>query len=312
MTPVLNVTHIIPTRDRPDMVIGAVESILAGSAVPAELVVVDQSRTPNRAFVPSDVRNGCTIRYIQSRAVGLSRGRNAGIELASNDVLSFTDDDIVVSPDWLMELIPPLLDGPPKTAVTGRVLAGDPEHGDGFAPSTIGEEVGWVAHGRTYRDVLYPNFAIPRSAFVEVGEYDEALGAGTRFPSAEDNDLAYRLLKAGYRIVYLPRAVVVHRAWRVPTQFVPLRWSYGRGQGAFYAKHMPDDRRFMRRRFARDLVSHTGRAARHLVRGRWRRALGDLAYSVGLAVGAVQWSQTIRRAPLRQTEDPPRDLPARP
>lgn len=295
MSRVLPVTHIIPTRERQEMILGAVESILAGSAVPAELIVVDQSRVRHPAFPLSQVRDGCTVRYIWSQSVGVSRGRNAGIAAASHTIVSFTDDDILVSADWFTELIRPLLSGPARTVVTGRVLAGDSEVTDAFAPSTISHDDPWVVRGRTPRDVLYPNFAILRSAFDEIGSYDVRLGPGSRFPSAEDNDLGHRLLAAGYRIVYVPGASVVHRAWRTSSEFVPLRWAYGRGQGAFYAKHATAHDGYITRRFVRDLVSHVLRAGRHTLRGRGRRAAGDLAYGAGLIVGATQWYAFVKR-----------------
>jgi GT2 family glycosyltransferase len=295
--PVLPVSHIIPTRDRPAMVVAAVESILAGSSVPAELIVVDQSRTPNPAFEPEAIRAGCTIRYLWSRETGLSRGRNAGIAAASHPVLSFTDDDISVTRDWLEQLVRPLLDGESRTVTVGPVVPGASESDGGFAPSTITDDEPWVIEGRTPRDVLYPNVAIPRAAFDEIGRYDVRLGAGSRFPAAEDNDLGHRLLEAGYRVRYEPRAAVIHRAWRTGGQFVPLRWSYGRGQGAFYAKHGNRPDGYMRRRLGRDVVGHLRRGARHLLRRRLRSALGDLAYAAGILTGAVGWLLSGSRRP---------------
>jgi GT2 family glycosyltransferase len=66
------------------------------------------------------------------------------------------------------------------------------------------------------KDVLWGNnIAIQRSAIVKVGAFDERFGAGSNFPSSEDNDLGFRLLEAGYRIIYMPKATLYHRAWRI-------------------------------------------------------------------------------------------------
>ena len=48
----------------------------------------------------------------------------------------------------------------------------------------------------------------------------------------------FRLLEAGYRIVYSPEAVLFHRAWRTPQSYLPLRWAYGVALGGFFAKHL--------------------------------------------------------------------------
>jgi cobaltochelatase CobN len=95
--------------------------------------------------------------------------------------------------------------------------------------------------------------AIRRETLREVGGWDERLGAGTSFPAAEDNDLGFRLLEAGYRIAYHPEAVAWHRAWRAERDYLPLRWAYGRGQGAYYAKHAALSDAYMVRRFGADL-----------------------------------------------------------
>ena len=97
-----------------------------------------------------------------------------------------------------------------------------------FAPSTKVDTAPAVYHGRLHEDVLYTgNMAMDRSAARAVGVFDERLGPGTSFPSAEDNDFGFRLLEAGYRIVYVPEALLYHRAWRSERDYVRLRWSYG-------------------------------------------------------------------------------------
>jgi GT2 family glycosyltransferase len=127
-----------------------------------------------------------------------------------------------------------------------------------------------------------------------VGGFDARLGAGSRFPAADDNDLGFRLLKAGYEIVYAPQAVVYHRAWRPASEYLVMRWRYGRGKGGFYAKHLPTEPRYMLGRIACDV----GRRALGFF-GRLRRdprgAAGDVVYSLGVMVGVIQWSLGLRK-----------------
>jgi GT2 family glycosyltransferase len=139
--------------------------------------------------------------------------------------------------------------------------------------------------------VLYPlNMALYRSALAEVGGFDERLGPGTPFPASEDGDLGFRLLEAGYAIHYAPQAALVHRAWRTQRDYLPLRWGYGLGRGAFYAKHLSWRDRQMRRRAWRDLAR-----LRHwpglLLRDR-RAAQGDIVLVGGIVWGALRWAAT--------------------
>ncbi len=159
--------------------------------------------------------------------------------------------------------------------VTGRAVGGQPESPGAFAPSLHLDPRPTVYRGRPGRDVLLPmNMALFRTAFAEVGGFDERLGVGTRFPSSEDNDFGFRLLEAGFDIVYDPDVVVVHRAWRRPAALLPLRWAYGRGQGAYYIKYWSRRDPYMLRRMGWDVGRHLKRAVRRLFcrpEGRQRR-----------------------------------------
>ena len=139
------------------------------------------------------------------------------------------------------------------------------------------------------RDVLFTNnMAMQRSAFDSVGGFDTRLGPGTSFPAAEDNDFAFRLLEAGYRIIYDPRPTLYHRAWRSEREFLRLHWNYGYGQGAFYAKHLSLRDRFMIRRMACDMWAYLSRVPFRLWRQR-SQAYRDGLFVAGLLAGALQW-----------------------
>jgi GT2 family glycosyltransferase len=137
--------------------------------------------------------------------------------------------------------------------------------------------------------------AMYRSAPAEVGLFDERLGPGSRFPTAEDNDFALRLLEAGYRILYVPQAVVYHRAWRAGCDYLPLCWNYGRGQGAYYAKYLSFRDHYMLRRMVWDIVRHILLVPRRLWWREPRRARGDVVYILALISGVIEWLQTQRR-----------------
>ena len=127
-----------------------------------------------------------------------------------------------------------------------------------------------------------------------VGGFDERLGAGARYPSADDNDLGFRLLEAGYRILYVPEATLQHRAWRAGSEYPLVRWRYGQGKGGFYAKHLSASDRHMLRRVRRDIGHRLVRFPRVV----WRRprlAAGDVLYSLGILAGGLTWLISERR-----------------
>jgi GT2 family glycosyltransferase len=271
------------------------KSILAGAEVPTELIIVDQSDVPHPTLASFTTERACNIRYVWTDSVGASRARNAGIAMARYDILVFTDDDITVPSTWFGRLIRALLCSGPRTVVTGRVLPTTAQEPGGFAPSTKVDESPAVYAGRIGEDVLYTNnAAMYRSAIDEVGNFDVRLGPGAPFATAEDNDLGFRLLETGYRIVYVPEAVLYHRAWRNEQDYLPLRWTYGRGQGAYYAKHLSLTDRYMLWRMVRHVKNHALGFARRVRRQR-RLAYGDAIYLLGFCSGTLQWLLTQRR-----------------
>jgi GT2 family glycosyltransferase len=288
---------ILASRDRPDLLADAVTSILAGGIMPTELLVIDQSRAPN-AFVTGLAEQNtanCAVRYLRTTTRGLSRANNLGIRQAQYPVLAFTHDDIVAAPEWYGELIAALTAGGRQTVVTGQVLPLQ-IHGGGIVPTTKVDPTPRVYSGRIAEDVLYPlNMALYRSAFDDIGCFDERLGPGTPFPAAEDNDLGLRLLRAGYQIRYVPEPIVYHRDWRSEDQLWSLRWSYGRGQGAYYAKHLSIRDGHMTRRMLGDVFRHVWQGVCR-ARKQHHLALGDGAYTLGLLAGSAQWLLTYQLA----------------
>jgi GT2 family glycosyltransferase len=284
---------IISTRNRPGLVWDVVRSVLDGEAVPTELVIVDQSDQPNRDLAQRPPETAAHVRYLWEPARGLSRGRNVGIAASTGQILVFVDDDVLVPATWFAAIVRVLMEAGPRAVVTGRVVSGEPEVPGAFAPSLILDDRPHVFRGRPGRDVLSMPMAMYRSAVDEVGDFDTRLGPGSRFPSSEDNDFGYRLLEAGYAIVFDPEVVVVHRAWREPDALLPLRWDYGRGQGAYFIKHVSRHDRYMWLRLARDVRRHLKRAPRRWARNP-RDGVADVVYSVAVLAGAAQWSMLSR------------------
>jgi GT2 family glycosyltransferase len=179
--------------------------------------------------------------------------------------------------------------------VTGQVFPTEPTTPGGFAPTKKVDPLPAIYEGRVGEDVLFPmNMAMYRSAIEAVGDFDERFGAGGPFYGAEDNDLGYRLLEAGYRIHYIPEAGLYHRAWRGAQEYVRTRWIYGYCQGAFYAKYLSLRDRYMLRRMGRDLFRHAKRLPRRVLRLEQQWLYRDSAFILGLLMGAFKWLVTQR------------------
>ena len=267
-----------------------VRSVLAGGSVPRELVVVDQSESANAEVAAIEEAHGCSVRYVRSASAGLSRARNIGIRTASEPVVVLLDDDMFVDENWLSTLVAGLPDGP-RSVATGRVLPAAPEGQAGVVPpaALVTRDTPAVYRGAQPADVVPgANVALPRALVLALGGYDERLGAGARFGGADDNDMGHRLLRAGCEVRHVPDAVVFHRAWRLRKELFVLRWCYGRGKGAFYAKHIASGDRHMRRRLGAD-AGRRLRAAGSAVFRSPRTTAAQLLTLGAIASGALEW-----------------------
>lgn len=289
---------IIGSRNRPQLLLETVESVLRGDELPTELVIIDQSDKPHPSLKDWKHSDSCEIRYLWRRSTGVCRARNEGIVAARYDLVALTDDDLCATPTWYGSLIHSLVEAGPRSVVTGRVLPGAAERPGGFVPALVTSQEYKVYEGRIGTDVLVTcHMAMHRSTFEEVGGFDDRLGPGTRFPAADDNDYGFRLLERGYRIIYVPEAIIYHRAWRSQREYLPMRWAYGRGTGGFYTKYLSLRDPYMGRRMCRDI-------GLRLIRFPWRMlhrpdlALGDLIFACGIIWGAGEWLLTRSRKKL--------------
>lgn len=92
------------------------------------------------------------------------------------------------------------------------------------------------------------NMAFRRGVFERIGGFDQRLGAGRFFAGAEEADIFYRGLKAGYSILYAPNVLVYHDHDRITVeQACRLEYGYGKGCSAYLVKHaMGGDRYAMK------------------------------------------------------------------
>jgi GT2 family glycosyltransferase len=284
---ILDVSLIICSRNRPALLEQAIRSVLAGTSLPSEILIIDQSDTPHSSLSKGESRYGCSIRYHRQAGTGLSKAKNAAAALAAHDVIATIDDDELAAHDWLKNLIYALNAAGPDSIVTGQVRPGTPEIAGGFSTSTTIDARPVVYRGRLKKDVLSAgNMAVRRELLRLLGGFDERLGVGTRFPAGEDSDLALRSLEVGYQIVYVPEALLYHRAWR--NQYLRQRWREGRGAGGFYAKYIAKYESYGLKR----LRSEVGRRVvrwPYMIRHERRKAVGDLVYIAALVYGTGEW-----------------------
>jgi len=269
------ITLAVPTRDRPDLVArflvpGLIDVTARGFAA----VVVDQTAGDETRALVEPIEG---VRYLRSPPP-LSRGRNVAVEAAATPLLAFTDDDVAFDGGWL-ERVAEAFTAPETGAVCGRARTPEGE----LLPGRPAGTYRWPANPFGLGSGF--NVAFRLAALAVAGPFDEELGAGARFRSAEDSDMLYRILRAGWTVVCSDDLDIVHHDQRSGGGLVRLHHGYGLGAGAQTAKHVLSGDRTAGRIALAQALRHFGWAARSLATFRPGAARLQLVYVRGLLRG---------------------------
>lgn len=105
----LPITAVVATRDRPEPLRRCIESVLAQDVTASELILIDASADDASwlvvtAFAPSFGDRGCATRWERAVSSGAAPQRNQGVGRATQPVIWFFDDDIILEPFCLSRL----------------------------------------------------------------------------------------------------------------------------------------------------------------------------------------------------------------
>ena len=217
------ISVIICTYNRSESLRGTLESLRAmhvSTAKPWELIVVDNNSQDATRRVVEEFESKALlpVRYVLEAQPGLSYARNKGILEAKGEIILFTDDDVIVDPNWLsqMESAFDRLDCP---AAGGRIVpvwegqkpAWFQENGQFATPKAI---VSFDLGSEVCEPESAPygaNMAFRRRLFEEHGMFRTDLGRTKDvLLGGEDIEYFQRLRKAGEKVLYVPDAFVYH------------------------------------------------------------------------------------------------------
>jgi GT2 family glycosyltransferase len=196
-------------------VLGCLGSLEAEGESGREILVVDNASSDGS---PSIIQTAFPhVKLIQSVTnLGFGGGNNLGAYYARGHYLAFLNPDTLVVPGWLNALRGALDANPEAGMATARILLR--EHPD--TVNTCGNEVHISGltlcrgMGQEYSAYAAPSevgavsgaaFLIRRELFEHLGGFDASF-----FLYMEDTDLSLRARLAGWRILYVPEAVVYH------------------------------------------------------------------------------------------------------
>jgi GT2 family glycosyltransferase len=197
------VSIIVPTFNGAGRIGACLDSLSRQSAGrPIEILVVDDGSIDETATV---VQTFPGVRLIRQSNAGPAAARNRGAREARGSLLLFTDDDCVPGPNWIAAMLAPFRDPEVvaakgvyrtrQTAMIARFV--QVEYEDRYRKMAKLTEIDFIdTYSAAYR----------RAQFREMGGYD------TSFPvaCAEDAELSYRMSARGWKMEFIPEAIVYH------------------------------------------------------------------------------------------------------
>ena len=258
----ISVSIVVATCDRPEALTRCLTHLVQQETPrTVEIWVIDNR--PHSGITQPIVAQFSTqfphVRYLAEPRPGGSFARNAGFAVSRGEIIVSVDDDVTVPQLWLERLIAPLQRSD-VAVVTGNLLPLELETrsqqiferygkgglGRGFASFEVGR--GWFRHRwlavPTWELGATANLAFRRSLLTDarVGDLDVVLGPGMPTGGGEDLYWFYRVLKAGYRLVYEPNAWGWHQHRSTMAALRNQVFNYGKGNLAYHLTVLTRDR----------------------------------------------------------------------
>lgn len=222
---------IVPTFDRPEALMTCVQGIrqLDYPRDRFEVIIVDDGSLFPVEVPKNDGSNLVSITCLRQLNSGPASARNFGAEHARGDILAFTDDDCIPTPQWLRELAQSFNDRP-IGLVGGRTVNGLAENLYSTASQMIVDEAYayFLSRESDLRFFSSNNMAVSAKLFHESGAFDSS------FRTSEDRDFCDRWIRRGHPLVYAPKAIVCHHHHLTMTAFYRQHFNYGRGAHRFH------------------------------------------------------------------------------
>jgi GT2 family glycosyltransferase len=269
-----DVDIIILSLDRVDDTIAAIDSALTQRGVRQRIWVVDQGSGPETIErLQQHVGDKPAVHLeVAGRNLGVPGGRNVATRLGRAPyVVSLDNDAVFRSDDEVARAVQRLEADPSLGAIGFRILNFytnvDDEWSWGYPPAL---------KDRSDQEFLTTRFigaghALRRSAFESVGGYDDSI-----FFYLEEFDVAYGLINRGYRILYVPQVVVLHKV-------SPERRVDWKGGNRFY--YLVRNRIYIEHKYGASIPRLALVAAAYFLRGSYNGMGGQAVRGIWHAIG---------------------------
>ncbi|MFX1496012.1 MAG: glycosyltransferase [Promethearchaeota archaeon] len=222
MTQVLQpVSIVVPIKNRGNFLPSLIKNLQDLNYPKYEIIIVDDGSTDNT----KDLLKKSQIKSILlTKSVGSAEARNLGIRQAKYKVIALTDSDCFVSRNWLRNLVPFLNK---YDIVGGKVLFCDKSERK-LNPFSQNDEV-------IIRKDSNINFLNTSNMLLKKDVWN--LAGGFLSYRIEDLEFSWRSIKKGFKLIYVPKGLVIHYGKRNPLQNIKKYFHYGKAYSEIVSIH---------------------------------------------------------------------------
>lgn len=216
---------VIPTYNGRSYLSECLASLKAQTWQGTRVIVVDNASADGTAeFLKSDYPSVELIRLETN--TGFAGGCNIGAKAAQGDWIVFLNNDTVVEPDWLENLLTTAASDEKMGACTSKIrMLSDRQRldaiGSYLTPSGFLRHTGLLENDQgqydSLRQIFSPkgvSFAIRKELFNAIGGFDERY-----FAYFEESDLFWQVWLRGYTIGFAPKSIVYHKVGGTASTF---------------------------------------------------------------------------------------------
>jgi glycosyltransferase involved in cell wall biosynthesis len=299
----MKISSVICTHNRAAYLPQAIRSLVEQSLPHAdyEIIVIDNnSPDATREIVTGLMRETPNLRYIHESNPGLSHARNRGVTEAVAPIVAFLDDDALAANDWLSAILAAFAVEPTPACVGGPVEPWwEIPKPSWFPVSLLG------CHQRNYGPQPhcydYPseqpigcNIAFLKKRVHEIGGFNVQLDKYN-----DETELIRRIVEAGGRLFYEPRARVRHL---IVKERLSLGWQIKRhyyegvSQAVAAASNVRPARTRRIKELGQNLLRIAMQTARVIIgRGTIEHRFGKLAYLSSLVGTTTYLAKSLRQ-----------------
>jgi glycosyltransferase involved in cell wall biosynthesis len=212
----------IPCYNAENYLERSIQSLLGQTRPPDEILIVDDGSKDRTVEIAAKF----SVRVVRHESnKGLAAARNTAFHSASHELVGAIDADVYPDKNWLERLLVHF-DDPRVVGTGGRLIeAFRDTPADAWRASQLSQDLGEeriIIEGDSRKCLGGFGTILTKSTVLNLGGYNESYR--TNF---EDVDLNERLVRAGHRLIFEPRAIAYHQRRDTISSVIRTAWNWG-------------------------------------------------------------------------------------